>query len=144
MQTSNILYLFELIKKHVAAHLRPTTGSLEFTCKEPACGKQFKNINILRRHELMHDNDLVDCFFCPWRGNPYMKVLIESHFNLHAGQKKHSCDICGVKFTLKSNLRQHFEHKHERKDDRYKCEKCDFKTHSSQLMCIHKNECSKL
>ena len=138
------MYLFELIQKHVAAHLRPTTGSLEFTCKEAACGKQFRDTMALRRHELLHDNGLIDCYFCPWRGNPYQNVDIESHFNSHAGQKNHCCDFCGAKFTKKSNLRQHLEHKHERKADRYKCEKCDFKTHSSQLMWVHKNKCSKL
>lgn len=91
----------------------------------------------------MHDNDLIDCYLCPWRGYPYQNADNESHFNSHAEQKNYCCNICGAKFTLKPNLRQHLELKHERKDDRYKCEKSDFKTHYSQLMWMHKDKCSK-
>ena len=130
-------------KKHVAGHLRPTRGSVEFTCSESACGKQFSSATKLKRHEIMHKNELLNCYFCLWRGNPYKTVDIESHYALHAGHKMHRCDICGIEFTLKSNLKQHFEGTHERRDDRHKCKNCEFRTFCRRRLWDHHKICDK-
>ena len=54
-------------------------------------------------------------FFCPWKGQAYQKQNTEGHYNLHAGFKDHTCEVCGHKFTLYRNLKQHFERYHDKK-----------------------------
>ena len=107
---------FELEKKHIYSHtVKTTVGSIEFKCDREICGKTYRNQSELHRHLDIHDNFFEKCFFCPWKGQAYQKQNTEGHYNLHAGFKDHTCEVCGHKFTLYRNLKQHFERYHQRK-----------------------------
>ena len=83
----------------------------------------------------MHDNDLMHCHFCPWTGNTQLDVHMNHHFNI----KPYKCSYCTDVFYQHGNRRVHEEVNHEKIDDRYKCDRCIFKTHSYVLMKNHTN-----
>ena len=108
------------------------------------CGKRFNGQSDLIIHEKLHDNNLKKCYFCPWRGVPDHKKPFEIHFDKHIfGPKltgRYPCDFCAKKFDYPHARKRHVEHLHEKVNDRYKCEKCDFSTYAYFLLYAHRSE----
>ena len=103
------------MKKHIASHKRASVGgSIEFMCSYGDCGKKFNDCYTLQNHISLHENDLVRCLFCPWRGQSYIRSNTYGHYNLHAGFKDYTCEVCGKQFTLYRNLKQHFHRTHDK------------------------------
>ena len=102
-------------KTHLNFHTRETVGgTIDLMCNRGNCMQKFSKFSHLQAHINLHDNILEKCELCPWRGNT-SGVNIKLHYDRHLGIKEHVCDICGKKFTQKSNRRIHFEQMHERK-----------------------------
>ncbi|KAJ0176234.1 hypothetical protein K1T71_008408 [Dendrolimus kikuchii] len=127
-----------------------------------SCGKIFKKISHLKRHELTHDTKkpykcmlckksykrmvLLEehlnrhkdgsarrCPFCP-KSFWHMATLAE-HVKRHTNSMQHLCSVCGKKFSSTGNLKQHqLRHAGEKS---YACEMCPKKFVSKGELKTH-------
>ena len=106
-----------------------------FYCDRGDCKKRFGFRLDLERHLRLHDNTLLQCFFCPWTG--VKNNHIEQHMNHHFKFRPVKCSFCDEKFYSSNHRRSHEERYHEKISDRYKCNICDFKHHSRDGIYRH-------
>ena len=129
---------------------------LPYSCQK--CQKCFKNISLLKRHDLLHtgttgtdskfDGKKKD-FECPtchmaFTNNSNMKRHVSF---IHEDGKRHICPRCGKSFGTKEYVKEHVNIVHERKKP-FKCDYCqlrfgrksDLKSHVS---FNHKNVSTK-
>ena len=129
---------FELKQKHLAGHNRKSIGgSLEYQCRKTECGKRFLNIRQLKNHENIHDNNLRNCYFCPWAGALGEDVHISTHFDRHFLRPRFKCSDCEKTFYMKKDRNNHYENKHELVIGKYICKFCTYQTHSRILLVSH-------
>ncbi|XP_055375086.1 zinc finger protein 479-like isoform X2 [Condylostylus longicornis] len=100
------------------------------------CNKNFFFINVLERHQRLHENRNLNCEFCnkSYRDLRFLKY----HKRKHTGERPFKCELCAAAFTTKDNLNTHNIYKHT---DTYNfsCtyEDCDKKFKTKELRKRH-------
>ncbi|XP_045455087.1 RE1-silencing transcription factor A-like [Melitaea cinxia] len=109
-------------KYDLAAHQLRHTDEMPFQCI--ACGKKFKRLILLKRHEKHIHSDLPQqvCPNCP---ASFLSIEeLEAHQKRHIRvQRPYDCSICGKKFHEKSTLQRHKDVVHN-KTPTFCCEYC--------------------
>ena len=76
-----------------------------YKCLNPNCHTTFTREHLLDIHMRIHNNQLDNCHYCPYR---YVRAPnYKDHLNKHFRIKDHKCDHCGLKFTTKKGLVEH-------------------------------------
>ena len=65
-------------------------------CPKPNCQSSFATEAKLERHMRIHNNDLDECQYCPYRYEN--KNHYERHLKIHFGIKDYKCNQCDWKF----------------------------------------------
>ncbi|CAC5401151.1 unnamed protein product [Mytilus coruscus] len=108
----------------------------------PTCGKYFRGPVFLKQHiENVHQRtNEVKCYICGrlFANSRYLKL----HMEVHVGEKKHACSVCGQRFRKRGNMISH-EQTHLNKEDRtyrYVCNFCGMKVNSRANLLQHMNK----
>ena len=129
--------LISMLQKHVDSHKRiPDLQKSTFYCTRGDCHKAFESRPKLKDHIKFHDNDLIKCYFCPWRGARDHDLV--NHMNHHFQIRPFKCSFCVVSFYQATDRNLHETNLHEKIFNRYNCDKCQFKTHASWIYIRHK------
>ena len=76
-----------------------------YKCLKPNCKSTFKVQYDLDLHMRIHNNELAECQYCPYR---YVRATdYRDHLNKHFRIKDYKCDHCGLVFTAKKTLVAH-------------------------------------
>ncbi|XP_077926667.1 transcription factor IIIA, partial [Halichoerus grypus] len=129
----------------------PTPSALNrrFICSFPDCSANYNKAWKLDAHLCKHTGERP--FVCDHEGCAKAFVRdyhLSRHILIHTGEKLFVCTAsgCDQKFNTKSNLKKHFERKHENQQKQYVCtfEGCKkaFKKHQQLRIhqCQHTNE----
>ena len=109
-----------------------------FYCNRGNCVKAFTYIKELIDHTKLHDNNLIQRHYCPWRGARNIDLI--DHMNHHFLIRPFKCSFCESSFYLAGDRKQHEEYIHEKILDRYKCDKCPFISYSAAICNNHKRQ----
>jgi len=127
-------------QRHVTSHTVTTNrkGSVHFYCNRGNCRKGFEKIGELELHRRIHDNNLIECYFCPWAGAIFWSFVL--HMNHHFHVRPFKCSYCPEAFYKTGTRKQHEETSHEKILDKYKCVACDHATYSLRMLNHHKHK----
>nr|XP_026494641.1 gastrula zinc finger protein XlCGF57.1-like [Vanessa tameamea] len=116
----------------LSAHMRKhTEKGRVISCTE--CGKIFKKISHLKRHEVMHSrSNFHKCSLCP--RSFHSEEILKGHMNKHNGIKPHNCPMCPKSFAHLSTLTSHIK---VHKKDKFLCPTCGKEFDSSANLDQH-------
>ena len=122
---------------HVNSHQRKSNNqNPNLYCNRGDCQKTFSNQILLDIHLKLHDNNLINCHYCPWRGTKHADLI--DHMNHHFLIRPFKCSFCASSFYVVDTRNKHETDVHERISNRYQCDKCPFITHSRSICNTHK------
>ena len=81
-----------------------------YKCLKPNCHSTFQYQLELDRHMRIHNNDLQQCQYCPYRYIIHSNY--EIHLRKHFGIKDFKCDQCESRFLSQNELNRHYS-RHE-------------------------------
>ncbi|XP_062700016.1 zinc finger protein 678 [Aedes albopictus] len=71
------------------------------------CGRIFKQLSNLRRHQRLHSNDAVP-FQCDLCGKNFSQAgALKVHKRIHSGEKPYKCELCNKHFYHSSTMNRH-------------------------------------
>ena len=86
-------------------HKLRSENNFWYKCLKPNCRSTFKVQNDLENHMRIHNNELDQCQYCPYR---YVNPSdYRNHLGKHFRVTIHKCDECGSTFSSRKNLRDH-------------------------------------
>lgn len=112
LDTSKNLFLHKR-----SAHMKQNRNENR-TCSY--CGKLFKTVNAVQKHENKHKGVVFPCEIC--KKQLSTKHQLSVHMRYHTGEYTHKCEECGKEYYNNKAFRQHMEAEH--KGIRYMCEYC--------------------
>jgi hypothetical protein len=127
------------LKHHLRTHKQETDAKiLTVRSARANCGKRFKSDFTLQEHYQIHDNILTRCAFCQWGGVKSSEFSI--HMNTHFGNKPYACSKCPKRFYATGTRTVHFQAFHDKDEEKYTCDLCDFKTYTNPNLFLHKQK----
>ena len=103
-------------------HKKRDEGTAILKCPKPNCQSSFDNQWKFDFHLRIHDNDLENCQYCPFRYT--FENHYAAHLRKHFGITDYKCDQCGRFFSKRYKLKNHIEMTHEKKHI-FNCDLCD-------------------
>ena len=90
---------------HGQMHLMRSENNFWFKCLKPSCRSTFPRSHLLEHHMRLHNNELDNCQYCPYRYvyEHHYKDHLKKHFRI----KDNKCDDCGLLFTTRHGLIEH-------------------------------------
>ena len=86
-------------------HTKRSENNFWYKCSKPTCRSSFKDQVLLDDHMRIHNNELNNCQYCPYR---YVRAQnYGDHLVKHFGLKDHKCEDCGMAFSTKNGLAKH-------------------------------------
>ncbi|XP_059048978.1 RE1-silencing transcription factor-like isoform X1 [Achroia grisella] len=110
-------------KHDLATHALIHSDDMPFECL--ACGRKFKRLILLKRHEKVLHSDLCQ-FSCPHCTVTFLsQEELVAHQNRHGNiaNRRHVCPVCSKRFHEKNTLRRHIDIVHNKKRG-LRCEYC--------------------
>jgi KRAB domain-containing zinc finger protein len=105
------------------------------------CEKSFATEHNLNVHKIVHDD--FKPFICRWPdcGKSFARRNeIKDHERIHTGEKPFECEVCGIKFSQRSNLLSHKKATHLNEKP-HACEQCDKAFKRRRLLDYHIKAC---
>lgn len=113
-----------------------TTKHMFESC--PSCNRVFSCKSINRHKEICGKMSLYKCPHCVFTSKhpSYIKRHIQiSH--IQTNKVKFACPKCGNKYARLQYMRNHLENKCQKKEDRYSCNYCSYKTNDKGYLHDH-------
>ena len=86
-------------------HKMQSENNFWYKCLKPNCQTTFKQLLLLDFHMRIHNNELDNCQYCPYR---YVKTPdYRDHLNKHFRIKDYKCENCGLTFMTRKALAEH-------------------------------------
>nr|XP_026501159.1 zinc finger protein 726-like [Vanessa tameamea] len=95
---------------------------VEITCH--FCGKYVRGRRNVYRHLKSHTEQKVSCTICKKVMN---KMSYHTHMKRHSGIKSYTCEKCASTFYTSAELCNHKRWVHNKKENFFKCDLCDYK-----------------
>lgn len=92
------------LRRHQAKIKKPNVRVRQHRCE--TCGRKFFNTDNLKLHSLKHDRFKCDIPSCTLTGQTFTWSCYRRHMVTYHS-KLYTCDHCGEKFLIKSQIRQH-------------------------------------
>ena len=132
-----IQHIYKPLQQHISSHLHESKLRIpNYYCDRGDCKRKFYSVSQLEEHLRLHDNNLMRCYFCPWRGGT--RILLHNHINHHFKFRPVNCSFCDKTFYASNHKRDHEERYHEKISDRYKCNICPFIHYTKDGIWRHK------
>ena len=86
-------------------HKLRSENNFWYKCLKPNCRSTFKVQYDLEQHMRIHNNELDQCQYCPYR---YVKPSdYRNHLCKHFRTAQYKCDECSLSFSSRNSLIQH-------------------------------------
>jgi len=117
----------ELKIRSVWSHMKEVhSNQTKEICK--ICDKSFKTLGRLKAHLKVYERKF-KCTVCGKRLSNFPS-LRDHVRNIHENPGSYSCEICNKKFNRFDNLKVHLKFHDRNRPKPFKCQRCDFATHS--------------
>ena len=110
-----------------------SNSSLSHICDK--CGESFRASNLLKYHELSHEDPKFPCDSCQYKGltKGALKVHIKA---VHTRESVQRCDVCFEGFAVQKSLIRHMMKKHDL-EHKFKCDNCGRLFMTEQRFSLH-------
>ncbi|KAL3858922.1 hypothetical protein ACJMK2_009171 [Sinanodonta woodiana] len=121
-------------KSDLTKHMKIHTTERNQKC--PECGKGFKTISAMKKHQqrVHTDERPYQCHIC--QKTFKIRIALRNHIRLHEGYKPFKCEVCGKDFANKSNMQCHLK-THSTEDRPFRCPICPYGAKIAHHLLAH-------